>query len=252
VGSRLSLLALGLGAYLTFVVVSFPASAAYRWFAPSALQLAAIEGSVWNGSAAYGSYAGLAFSELRWQLHPAALLTGRLNLSAEGRFMDGFAVADVSASGSRVLLTNVRASTSLQNLRGLLPLGETQGQVSLQLQSLEIVDGWPMTAIGEFSVGDLSVVPFMPADGQRLMSLGSYQARFTEQEAPGIVGVVNDRGGPLELSGRISLAPDRSYRIEALLMPRAGAPADLVQGVNFMTGPPNAQGQRSFEMTGSL
>jgi hypothetical protein len=253
-GSKFSLLALGLGAYLTFVVVSFPASVAYRWFAPAAVQLAGIDGTVWRGSAAYGSYGDgdLGFSDLRWQLHPTALLTGRLSLSTEWRLTDGSAVANVTASKNRIELTDVRAETSLQNLRALLPLGETEGLVRVRLQSLEIVDGWPASANGELTVSGLSVFPFMPSANQGLIPLGDFEARFAPQETPGILGVVNDRGGPLELSGRISLTPDRMYRIEALIKPRAGAPKELVDGVNFMTGPANAQGQRDFEISGEL
>src|SRR5690606_2720287 len=50
--NRYAWIALGLGAYIAFTLSSFPATAAYRWFAPETLRMAGIEGTVWSGRAA--------------------------------------------------------------------------------------------------------------------------------------------------------------------------------------------------------
>jgi general secretion pathway protein N len=250
--SKLSLLALGLGAYLAFALVGFPASVAYRWFAPPMLELAAVDGTLWRGSAQYGAVSGLAISDLRWQLHPAALITARLSVSAEGRLADGFVLGRLVASGNRLSVSDVRAAMSLQSLRGLLPLAGTEGRVGLELDRLDLVDAWPVSAVGELTIGSLSVAPLIPMQNQEQLALGDYRVRFAAAEEPGIVGIVDDEGGPLELSGQIALTQDRIYRIEALIKPRPDAPADLVQGLSFMTDPPNADGQRRFELAGSL
>ncbi len=250
--TRLSLLALGLGVYLAVAVMSFPASLAYRWFAPDALALAAVEGTVWQGHAAHGGVDGLAFANLQWRLHPAALLTGALRVTAEAEFASGFARADVVAAGRTLELTEVRASTELAAFRSVLPLGDVSGQVSLALERVELVDGFPVAAVGEARVADLSVPPLIPMRGVTTIPLGNYLARFTPAEAPGVLALLSDQGGPLELTGRISLAPDRSYVLDTLIRPRADASPVLVDGLEMVTEPPNAEGQRKFRLTGSL
>jgi hypothetical protein len=68
----------------------------------------------------------------------------------------------------------------------------------------------------------------------------------------GIVALLNDQGGPLEVTGRISLRPDRTYLFDSLIKLRADAPDVLVQGLEIVGGAPNASGQRKFQQQGSL
>lgn len=250
--SRLSLLALGVGVYLAVAIGSFPATLAYRWFGPDGLTLAAVEGSIWSGRAAYGSAAGLTFSRLRWQLHPTALLTGKLSLSAEADLADGIASADVTASSERIELADVRVSAKLESFRQQFALGDVSGNLSLSLARLELVAGVPVAAAGTLTIAELYSAPLIPIEGVTSIPLGNFRAEFTTGEQPGIVAHVTDEGGPLELEGRITLAPDRSYSMDALIKPRAGAPQELVMGVELVTGEPNAEGRRRFLQQGSF
>lgn len=245
--SKISLIALGLGAYLAFAVASFPASVAHRWFAPDELALAAIDGTIWRGSAGFGGISGLAFSDLRWELNPAALVTGRLRLTAEIRVAGGFASSELTATPGRVQLANLRASADIAGLAPLFPIGDTTGQVSVQLDALDIVDGWPVTAVGEARIVDLAVEPILPTPGVSLVSLGNFNLQLVASDSPGIVGVVSDAGGPLVVSGRIELLPDRSYVLDALVTPRADASELIVNALEFMDqAGPNASGQYRF------
>ena len=250
--SKWSLLALGLGVYLAVAIGSFPAGVAYRWFAPDELRLASIEGTIWNGRAAYGAAGGFPFSDLRWPLHPAALFTGRLSLSAEARLVDGLASANIVASGGRVELTDVRASASLQSLRELLSLGDTSGRLSVSLPRLELVDGAVQGVEGTVTVSELYAAPLIPTEGVTSILLGNFRADLSSPEGSGIVAVLHDEGGPLELAGRATLAPDRSYTLDALLKARPEAHEMLVQGIEIVTGEPNAEGQRKFVQRGTL
>jgi hypothetical protein len=250
--SKFSLLALGLGVYLAVAIASFPAAIAARWFAPAEISLAAVEGTIWHGRAAYGAVAGIGFSDFEWWLHPAALLRGRLSVTAESELASGFARANLSVSGSRLLLTEVRASTDLRTFRDLLAFGEVRGEVRVALESLELVDGWPVAAVGEVQVADLSVPPLIPMNGVTTIPLGNYRALLTAGDEPGLVALLNDQGGPLELTGRITLGTDRSYLFDSLIKPRADAPEALVQGLEFVSGAPNASGQRKFVQQGTL
>ena len=250
--SRFSLLALGVGVYLAVAIGSFPASLAYRWFGPDGLTLAVVEGTIWNGRAAHGTAAGFSFSGLRWQLHPAALVTGTLSLSAEAEIGDGLASATLAASKERLEFTDVRVSARLESFREQLALGEVSGQLGLSLSRLELVAGVPVSAAGTLTVADLYSAPLIPIEGVTSIALGNFRAELTTGEQPGIVALVTDEGGPLELTGRIAVAPDRTYTMDALIKARAEAAHELVVGVELVTGEPNAEGRRRFLQQGSL
>jgi general secretion pathway protein N len=250
--SRTSLIALGIGAYLAFSIANFPASVAYRWFAPDALALAAVDGTIWRGSAAYGGLNGIAFSELEWQLQPAALVTGAVSLSAQMNIAGGLARSDVDLRGSRLTLSNVRASVSLAALDSLLPLNGVLGNLSVTLDELELIDGWPARASGTARVNGLAGPPLFPVQGVSILQLGNFSARLQSTDDGELIALVNDEGGPLELTdGQVSLRPDRSYRLAATIKPRADAHRVLVEGLEILS-PANAAGQHVITDSGSL
>jgi hypothetical protein len=250
--SRLSLLALGVGVYLAVAIGSFPASLAYRWFGPEGLTLAAVDGTIWSGQAEHGAAAGLTFSNLRWQLHPTALLTGTLSVSAEAELVDGLASARITASSERLVLNDVRVSASLESIRNRFALGDVSGQLSLSLPRFETVGGVPVAAEGTLTVSNLYSAPLIPIEGVKTIPLGNFRAELATGEQPGIVAHVTDEGGPLELAGRITLAPDRSYTMDVLVKPRPDAPQVLVEGLLIVTGEPNAEGRRRLLQQGTL
>jgi hypothetical protein len=253
VTSRLSLLALATGVYVAALLVSFPASVAQRWFLPDGTAaLAGVEGTIWRGAAGYGTVAGIGFADLRWRLEPIAFLTGRVSASFEMRFDEGFARGHVSAGRSRVELSDVQARIRLASLAQVLDFGGADGLLSAALDTLELVDGWPTIAAGTIEIADLSAPPIMPIPGVPIVALGSFRATLTPGSDPGVAATVTDTGGPLELNGRASLAPDHSYVFDALVKARADAPDYLVQGLEFVTTAPNAEGQRKFVDRGHL
>lgn len=250
--SKLSLIALGLGVYLTAAIVSFPASLAHRWFAPDEIALAVVDGTIWRGSAAHGAVNGFAFSDLEWRLEPLALLTGKLSVTAETALPTGFASAHVVAAGNRIELSEVSAATSIETFASLFPLGDATGQVRLDFERMEFEDGWPVLAIGEARVADLSVPPLFAMPGVSTVALGNYHARFTGEQAPTIVAIVTDEGGPLEVTGSITLSPDRGYAIDTLIRTRPEASQVLRDGIEMFGATPNDQGQRKVVMSGRL
>jgi len=252
VPNRVSWLALGIGAYLAFTIALFPASTAYRWFAPPELRLAAISGTVWSGGAALGSIPGLPLRDVRWDLDAWPLVLGRLTGDFEARLADGFVSGRVSASASRVRFADLQASTSLPTLRELLPLNDTRGLVSISLEELELRDAWPVNALGNLRLGQLEVAPLLPTAGAGLIPLGNYEVLFLDSDGQGIRAQLQDTGGPLDASGMLTLSLDRSYSLEGLVRARPDAPSELAQGLAIMTGEPDAEGRRPFALTGSL
>jgi general secretion pathway protein N len=95
--SRKSLLLVGLLTFVTAVILMFPARVAYDWFAPPALQLSGLEGTVWSGSAAEVSAAGLYLRDLKWRLRPLRLVTGKVAARIEASPSSGFLETDIAA-----------------------------------------------------------------------------------------------------------------------------------------------------------
>lgn len=249
---RWSWIALGVGAYLAFTLAAFPAGTALRWLAPQSMVAAGIEGTVWNGRAATLSVGGVTVEQLRWQLRPTALLLGRVAASVEARIPDGFVSADVEASSSRVAIRNLRGAASLPALSAFLPVRGIRGQASVALESLELVDGWPASIVGELKVASLEATPFMPVGGGGMLTLGDYTVTFAPAAERELAALFVDNGGPLEVSGSVTLDAARAYVLDALVRPRASADQQLVEGLAIMTAEPDAEGRRRLTLTGSL
>ncbi|HEX7080303.1 MAG TPA: type II secretion system protein N [Gammaproteobacteria bacterium] len=250
--SKYAWLALGIGAYVAFALSTFPAATAYRLFAPETVRLAGVEGTVWSGGAAVGSVVGLPLRDVSWQVDALPLLTGRVAAHVEARLADGVIQGDVRVTPRTAVLRNVRAGISVAALSPLVPLAGVEGQLRISLERAEIRDGWPVELVGEAQVAELAVPPLLPVRHPGLIPLGGYELTFAETPDPGILGELRDTGGPLEVTGTLALEPDGGYRLAGLVAARAGAPPELVQGLELMTGPPEAGGKRPFELTGSL
>lgn len=249
--NRWSWVALGVGAYLAFALVSLPAGTVYRWFAPDNVQLAGIQGTLWSGRAAAGSFGNFVVQDLRWNVHPLPLLVLRLSADVETRLADGFVNTSVSAGPGGVTLSNLRASLSLPALRGVLPIGGTRGLASADFRELTLTDGWPTAAVGELRLAELETPPLVPGGNRQLIELGNYLVQFQES-ANGVSAAFNDTGGPLEVSGTLTLEPNRAYTLQGFVKPRPSAAEALVQGLEIMTGEPDESGRRSLTLTGSL
>lgn len=250
---RWSWLALGVSAYFAFTIAAFPATAAYEWFAPPEVSVTGIEGTLWSGSAASAAVGGIAVQELRWRVRPWPLLVGRIAANVQGRFADGFVSTNVTASPSFVRFTDLRGGTSLPSLASVLPVRGIRGQASVQLATLEIADGWPARLVGELRIAGLEAPPFVPNGSQQLVTLGDYTVTFVDAAGRGLEATFVDDGGPLEVTdGRLSVDTARNYTLDALIEPRAGADEQLIEGLNFMTADPDAEGRRRLTLTGSL
>lgn len=251
--NRWSWLALGFGAYLAFTLASFPAATAYRWFVPEPVKLTELQGTLWTGQAASGSVSNVAFSDVRWHVHPLSLLIGRLSAEVQARLTGGFVSASVSATRKAVELTDLKAGTTLPALRAALPLAGLRGLASLDVARLRLENGWPKVVVGRLSIANLQIPPLDDPGSQALVPLGNYEIDFDDRTPTDrIAATFKDTGGPLEVSGTLALDSNRAYTIDGLIKPRADAPAELVQGLVLMTSEPDAQGRRKLHLPGTL
>ena len=83
-------------------------------------------------------------------------------------------------------------------------------------------------------------------------AIGSYAITFDAGSARDgkLIGQIKDLEGPMQVTGTATLAGDRSYVVEGLVAPRAGAPPAVTDTLRFL-GAPDAQGRRPFSVAGT-
>ncbi|HLS81820.1 MAG TPA: type II secretion system protein N [Steroidobacter sp.] len=243
------LVLLGLAAFLLFAVITAPARIVVRWFAPEALQLDGVSGTIWNGRAEALAIQGGRIGAVQWKLHPLSLLTARLSADVKVTRVDGFLQTRATAApGGRILFEDLTGSLPLAALPRSVAPGGWRGSLHLRLAQLALEDGWPLNAEGTVELVDLEQAARQP------LAMGSYRVTFAEnaRSEDMLRGALADLGGPLELSGELQLrAQDRSYLIEGLAAARPDAPAQLANTLQFL-GEPDAQGRRPISLAGTL
>lgn len=211
----------------------------------------AVDGSIWSGSCTGLVVQGMSLGDVRWTLHPAALLIGEL--AAHVSLTDGPAVAHADVE------TRSTSSITLRNLVADLPLDPAAlPRVPPNLRGTAHLDitrvTWAHDAItrleGRIEAHDLE-------DHTRgTTRFGSYALTFP----PGGQGIpvarLQDLGGPLSVEGtvQLTLRPGFSggrYTVQALVSPRASAPPELKENLSIL-GFPDAQGRRQFGMEGTF
>ena len=246
------LIILGLNAYLAFTINQFPAAIAYRWFAPSELSLAGIEGTIWSARARLGSIGQFSFESLKWEFNPAQLFLLRIAGEVEANFLGGFINTRVSFSSNETLLTTLRGGTTMATLRDFLPIRGTEGQIDLDLEEVSFIDAWPTHAKGTITLRNVAVPPLVSNTNDTLIQLGNHLIILNEIPDGGLGGSFSDQGGPIESSGSWMLNVNRNFLIEGVLRARPNADVALIQGINFMTSEPDEAGNREFSFAGSL
>lgn len=242
---RTRLLAAGAAVFVAGLVLLFPARAAYRWFAPEAVRLSGIAGTVWSGSAAEASFGGFYAGNLGWRFRPAALFTGKIGYAVAADLAGGSLAGNTAiAPGGSVHLSDLRARLPLAALGDALAGIGADGLVDLRFDSLVLDDGWPVRAAGTVDVRDF-VIPVLSS-----APLGDYRAEW-ETADDVVTGRFEDVSGMLDLAGTLELRPDRSYVLSGRVRATNTAPPDLVQQLRFL-GSPDAQGMRSFRFEGGL
>lgn len=233
---------------LTFVVAFlalFPARVAYDWFAPPAVQLSGLQGSIWSGSAAEASAAGLYLRDLKWRLRPLRLFTGKLAATVEASPSSGFLEADVAAGlGGTISLTNVNGSLPLSDFASVARVPGLAGNASIQFEELRIRDGLPVAATGTLAVANL-VAPMVDPG-----SIGGYRAEFfTDDNA--VIASVEDVNGAFDLAGSLTISADRNYQFLGKVAATDSTSEKLRGQLRFL-GSPNERGQHDIRLEGQL
>ena len=253
---RAALLAIAGAAYVAFAVAAFPAGTAHRWFAPDALHFDGIDGTIWTGSAEFASLPGMPMRDLRWNLDILPLLLGRVSVQFEGRLADGFVRGSAAVSPGTVRLADLQASANLALLDGALKLEGVQGLASLNLQRLDLEDGWPTAVTGNLRIEQLRVAQLIPSAGNSApIPFGNFEVALSGVAGRSILAVVRDTGGPLEIAADLALELVRPYSlagatpsVAARVRERPDSPDELAVELNMLTVATDTEGWRTLDL----
>lgn len=221
-----------------------------RWLvaaAPRSIECQVPSGSVWSGACGRLQAPGMALTDVSWTLHPWSLALGRLDLELHSGDARAPARARVWVTpGGKLTLQDLHAELPVD--AGFLPLFPPgwSGQVQLALDGMEFEHG-RLAGLRGTAVAR-SLAQLQPA-----MPFGSYELRFdgASRTDGAIVGALRDLGGPLAVTGTLTIRNGREYELNGSAAARPEATGELAKAVEFL-GPADAQGRRSYSLAGSF
>jgi general secretion pathway protein N len=229
-------------AFAIILLVRFPAQWALRWLPPGS-SCNQISGTVWNGACSGLVVQGVQADSASWQLHPVALLSGKVTAHIELTRGAHFARGDVEAGSAKIIARNLTADLPLDRaLIPQLPAG-LSGQLKTNLALLQIEKG-ALTAVQ----GDLEVHDLVTVDNGQSLRVGAYRVSFPAADAAKEpVGKLISLDGPLDVEGTLRLTRPPGFVAQGLVKAHADAPPNLVQSIAYL-GSPDPQGRRQFSV----
>ncbi|WP_435104232.1 type II secretion system protein N [Arhodomonas sp. AD133] len=209
-----------------------------------------LHGNLWTGGAEAVTVRGHRVDGLTWQLHPAALLTGKAHLSAKARTPDGELSGDVTLSASRAVTVsdargNIDVDTLLAWIRRTGLAAFADGRVDAVVRSLRLENRQLVSADGLVTWQNARV---------RLgdeHALGNLALRLTPHEGGGVRGELRGDGGPLALGGTVTLTPDGDFEARLTVQPREEA-ATAGRRLARTLGLANPEGTTVVEASGNV
>src|SRR5258706_3742739 len=224
--------ALGVEAYLAFLVVTTPASfiaARARAAAPGRIEMSEATGSLWRGSArarfaAPGGH--LIFDRIEWSLAPARLMAGRVafDVRAVGHGLAGH--AQLARGFSRWELRELSATGEAEALVPLAPIAAAwrpEGTITLSSPALDWNDDDARGSLSaEWKDAALSISEVRPLGTYRLDAHaegGPAKLTFATMQGPLRISGQGmfTRPARLTVSGEARGECDRAKALEALL-----------------------------------
>jgi hypothetical protein len=246
------MLVAGAVCFLLFFIAMFPARTLFAVALPDSVQGFGVEGSIWNGSARIINVAGQQLRNTEWNLAIARVLLGQFGGDIKTRWGGGFAEGFATVSlGGTLRLTDAQTAFDAGMLRSMLNTPEMRGQVSLDIQELEVVDNWPRRLTGKGEIRNFSS-PLMGRGTDEIVSNISIEFdSSTETEEGTVTGRISDAGGPLEIKGTLQLKSPGSYELNTRVKARPDAPRAIRVNLRFL-GEPDAEGNYTFKLEGSV
>lgn len=207
----------GATAFVLFIIALFPARLVWQWqqYRVPSLHLAAIEGTVWNGTATGVVLGGVPLGTGTVSWRPLALLQGewrnRVRVAAplgEAEGSVGWTLAGAKVASDVSLRTSLSAVLRyLPRSANTLPV-RIDGDVDLVINNLVVRDGNVDRLDGALQLGDFTV---------SANPVGSLVAELHDHEG-GLVADFHSEGDPSpEIEGTAFWLPSGDYRLSVAL-----------------------------------
>ncbi len=240
----------GLVIYGVFVLGMVPASWVYSHGLQSRLggvALYGVQGTVWQGRASLLTSRGTQLQNLQWDLHPWALLWGRMEaaLRFDYQAAPGKTVVGRTVTGNWYL-RDADLALPAQRLAPLLrmPGAELGGKLALRLSSLTVKQGRVTAADGELSWEKAALRKPLEVE------LGTFAVNL-ETTADGVSGALMDRGGAVQAQGLLKLQANGQYQLTATFASRNPQQPLITQGLRLF-GTPGPDGRVKYSTKGVL
>lgn len=244
------LVAASLSALLLSLIAMFPARVAFGALGIPVTAVAGWSGTVWHGAVQRISLGNIALGPVLWRIRPWRLLTGQLAADVQATLPDGFANGTVALSlGGAWSVSGVEAAAPLAWLAPAM--ANAGSQLTARFDRLQVNNGRIEAAIGNLTLAGV-ILP-IPTAGPKL-GPGTYELAFSADKLDPddlLTGSLKDAGGPLEITGTVTITPPRSYEVVGTARPRPEAPPELRSALQ-MLGPATADGSHALSLAGSF
>lgn len=240
----------GVAAFVVGLVTYLPAPLVAGWVASDTpMRLQGVSGTLLDGQAAYAALPHGALNNVRWHVHPAALLRGSLSATVRADSDLGHVSGEIHRS---VLGTNtlddVQGEATISWLADLagytfVPIS---GRIGLNLDHLRFDDNLDISALS-------GTIQLTNSRWQLLnppLALGRFEARL-DRGNDGVEARILDSKGPLALTGSVTVSDSQRYDLDVKLRARAGADGRLKQLLQQL-GKPDSDGWYHIQERGAL
>ena len=232
-------------AFAIILLVRLPASWV-RGFLPPGIVCTDISGTAWDGSCSGLVYNGAAVGNLTWELHPAALLHGKLAAFVDLTRGEEFLRGEIEAGrGGSYVAHDLQAQMPLDPpLVPELSSGYA-GNLSLNLASLQVEKNIITVIEGEVEATSL----YSKRDR---VAIGSYSATFPKAAAGSEpVARIASLDGPVDFNGTLKLTRAPGWVVSGKVRTKPETPPDLARQLEFL-GRPDPDGTRQLDMDGTF
>ena len=235
---------LGVGVFIISLIIHIPVSILAQ-FLPANISAQQLDGNIWRGSAAALSVNSVALGLVAWQIKPACLLVfkfcaqveqrnGNISVSALLKVRNTVELHELKARGDTAILK------PLLNQYALAP----SGSFSVDMLKIVLHDGQLKTMQGKLRLSSLAL------NGVLRVFIGDTDAVFKPRDNHTQITVRNQKGH-LDVSAKVALKADLSYRLEMNIRKNALSSDAVINGMQYV-GKPLADGSRQLQQSGRL
>lgn len=246
----------GLVVYCVALVTKLPAAYLYQQYEEQLaaqlprLKIEGVAGTVWQGEIGQLSYDGHRLGHLQWTIRPLYLLLGSLVVDSSLRQGEEYVSGQLSASlpaAKQLTIEGMDGRLGADYLAAFIPYVPVvpKGEFIMRLESAEVVDLRPISAIGKVVWSDAGT------QAPQSLEFGTLSMTLSPLEQGGVEGSLNDQGGALRLDGKVTLDREGNYKLASTIGAGVGASQELRNSLG-MLGRPDREGRYHLNFNGKL